>query len=79
MNQCEEQPYAYEALDNRSNPPIIYETRDTLSSDDCGNYVHLVTLTAYDVCGNTSDTSSPSPWTIRLHRCSIRRFRPMLL
>ena len=68
VNQCEEQPYAYEALDNCSNPPIIYETRDTLSSDDCGNYVHLVTLTAYDVCGNTSehqftitvdDTSAP--------------------
>ena len=55
VNQCEEQPYAYEALDNCSNPPIIYETRDTLSSDDCGNYVHLVTLTAYDVCGNTSE------------------------
>jgi hypothetical protein len=68
VNQCEEQPYAYEALDNCSNPPIIYESRDTLSSDDCGNYVHLVTLTAYDVCGNTSehqftitvdDTSAP--------------------
>ena len=55
VNQCEEQPYAYEALDNCSNPPIIYESRDTLSSDDCGNYVHLVTLTAYDVCGNTSE------------------------
>ena len=68
-NQCEEQPYPYEAVDNcTSTPPIIYETRDTLSSDDCGNYVHLVTLTAWDVCGNTTehqftitvqDTSAP--------------------
>ena len=55
-NQCEEQAYAYEAVDNCSDTPtIIYESRDTLSSDGCGNYVHFVTLTAYDVCGNTTE------------------------
>ena len=55
-NQCEEQAYTYEAVDNCSDTPtIIYESRDTLSSDGCGNYVHFVTLTAYDVCGNTTE------------------------
>ena len=56
INQCEEQAYAYEAVDNCTDTPtIIYEARDTLSSDGCGNYVHFVTLTAYDVCGNTTE------------------------
>ena len=56
VNQCAEQAYEYAAVDNCTDTaPVIYETRDTLSSDDCGNYVHLVTLTAWDVCGNTSE------------------------
>ena len=51
-NQCAEEPYAYAAEDNCTGTVIIYETRDTLSSDNCGNYVHLVTLDAHDICGN---------------------------
>ena len=50
-NQCAEMPYALEASDNCSLVTIV-ETRDTLSTDACGNYEHLVTLTAHDLCGN---------------------------
>ena len=55
-NQCEEQPYAYEAFDN-CNDVAVFETRDTLYADSCGNYEHLVTLTATDSCGNFADTT----------------------
>jgi hypothetical protein len=50
-NQCEEQPYSYEAMDPCGFVTIV-ENRDTLFSDACGNYEHLVTLTAHDICGN---------------------------
>ena len=53
-NACEEQPYAYEALDN-CGLTVITELRETLSSDACGNYEDLVTLTAIDECGNSAD------------------------
>ena len=46
----------------------IDESREVISEDGCGNYVHLVTLTASDECGNAvshiftitvEDTESP--------------------
>lgn len=55
-NQCEEQPYTYEAFDN-CNEVTVIESRDTLFADSCGNYEHLVTLTATDSCGNFADTT----------------------
>lgn len=55
-NQCEEQPYTFEAFDN-CNDVAVFETRDTLYADSCGNYEHLVTLTATDSCGNFADTT----------------------
>lgn len=71
VNQCEEQPYTVEAFDNCNDVSIV-ETRDTLYSDSCGNYEHLVTLTANDSCGNFTDTTftisvfdtEPPVWTI---------------
>ena len=33
----------------------ITENRDVVSEDACGNYEHLVTLTAIDECGNSTD------------------------
>jgi hypothetical protein len=33
----------------------ITESREVISDDACGNYEHLVTLTATDECGNSSD------------------------
>lgn len=56
VNQCAEEPYAYEAFDN-CNDVTVVETRDTLYADSCGNYEHLVTLTANDSCGNFADTT----------------------
>ena len=55
-NQCEEQPYFYEAVDN-CNDVEITETREVLFEDSCGNYEHLVTLSASDLCGNFTDTT----------------------
>ena len=55
-NQCEEQPYFYEAFDN-CNDVEITETREVLFEDSCGNYEHLVTLSASDLCGNVTDTT----------------------
>ena len=78
-NQCAEEPYAYAAEDNCTGTVIIYETRDTLSSDDCGNYVHLVTLDAHDICGNITtheftitvqDTQAPNLGSIDSTRCN---------
>ena len=56
INQCEEQPYFYEAFDN-CNDVEITETREVLFEDSCGNYEHLVTLSASDLCGNVTDTT----------------------
>ncbi|MDE0978809.1 MAG: hypothetical protein OSA78_02365 [Flavobacteriales bacterium] len=53
-NACEEQPYTYEAMDN-CGLTVISELRETLSSDSCGNYEDIVTLTAIDECGNSAD------------------------
>ena len=53
VNQCEEQPYTSFAEDNCSEITIT-EDREVISEDECGNYEHLVTLTAADECGNTS-------------------------
>jgi hypothetical protein len=53
-NQCEEQPYTSAATDN-CGAVIITESREVLSEDDCDNYEHLVTLTATDECGNSTD------------------------
>ena len=33
---------------------VVEEMRDTLFSDDCGNYNYLVTIAATDSCGNTT-------------------------
>ena len=33
----------------------ITESREVISDDACGNYEHLVTLTATDECGNSAD------------------------
>ena len=70
VNQCEEEPYTFEAFDNCNDVSIV-ETRDTLYADSCGNYEHLVTLTASDSCGNFADTTftisvfdtEPPVWT----------------
>ncbi|MFZ9055665.1 MAG: T9SS type A sorting domain-containing protein, partial [Flavobacteriales bacterium] len=35
----------------------ITESREVISEDGCGNYEHLVTLTATDACGNSTDHS----------------------
>ena len=56
VNQCEEEPYVFEAFDN-CNDVAVFESRDTLYADSCGNYEHLVTLTATDSCGNFADTT----------------------
>ena len=53
VNQCEEAPYSTEAIDNCASVSIV-ETRDTLSTDTCGNYQHLVTPAASDACGNVA-------------------------
>jgi hypothetical protein len=55
-NQCEEQPYTYSATDGCSSVSIV-ESREILAEDGCGNYTHLVTLTATDACGNSTDAS----------------------
>ncbi|MGB1075832.1 MAG: T9SS type A sorting domain-containing protein, partial [Flavobacteriales bacterium] len=55
-NECEEQPYSYSADDSCSE--VTYdESRQVVSDDECGNYEHLVTLTATDACGNTTSVS----------------------
>jgi hypothetical protein len=66
-SECEEM--AYTALaDDVCSAANIAETREVISADDCGNYEHLVTLTATDACGNStshsftivvSDTTAP--------------------
>ena len=56
FNQCEEQPYTYEAFDN-CNDVSVEETLEVIFEDSCGNYEHLVTLTATDSCGNFIDTT----------------------
>ena len=53
-SQCEEQPYTSSATDN-CGAVTITENRDVVSEDECGNYEHLVTLTATDECGNSAD------------------------
>ncbi len=53
-SQCAEQPYSLAAADNCSAVEIT-ESRDVISEDECGNYEHLVTLTATDECGNSTD------------------------
>ena len=53
-NQCEEAPYTSAASDN-CGAVAITESREVISDDACGNYEHLVTLTATDECGNSSD------------------------
>ena len=52
-NACEEELYSASAEDNCSEVAIS-ESRDVISSDDCGNYEHAVTLTATDDCGNSA-------------------------
>jgi hypothetical protein len=54
--QCEEAPYSIEVSDNCGSVSIE-ETRDTLASDGCGNYTHLVSVTATDECGNVTSDS----------------------
>ena len=54
--QCEEAPYSIEASDNCGSVSIE-ETRDTLDTDGCGNYTHLVSVTATDACGNVTSDS----------------------
>ena len=70
---CSEPSYAYDAEDE-CGTVTFEETRITLLSDDCGNYVDEITATATDECGNSasiqflrgvSDNESP-----HLHRGS---------
>ena len=65
--ECEEEAFAVEAVDGCT-AVSIDESREVISEDECGNYVHLVTLTASDDCGNVvshiftitvEDTESP--------------------
>ncbi|MAI22548.1 MAG: hypothetical protein CL828_00675 [Crocinitomicaceae bacterium] len=55
-NECDEMAYTSLASDACSVASIV-ETREVVSEDDCGNYHHLVTLTATDACGNSSSHS----------------------
>jgi hypothetical protein len=66
-SQCEELNYTALAADACSAVEIT-ESREVISEDGCGNYEHLVTLTAADACGNettyaftivVSDTEAP--------------------
>lgn len=50
-SQCEELPFQAVAVDVCSDVEVV-ETREVISEDACGNYEHLVTLTASDGCGN---------------------------
>jgi hypothetical protein len=56
VNECEEAAYTYAAEDGCSNVTIV-ESREVISEDGCGNYEHLVTLTATDDCGNATAVS----------------------
>jgi hypothetical protein len=51
--QCEELEFTAMASDGCSDVTID-ESREVISEDDCGNYEHVVTLTASDACGNQS-------------------------
>ena len=51
ISECEEVPYDYFAQDLCGTASVT-ETREVLFEDNCGNYEHLVTLTATDNCGN---------------------------
>ncbi len=53
-NQCEEVAYVAAAVDACSAVSIV-EARTVISDDACGNYEHLVLLTATDACGNSSE------------------------
>jgi hypothetical protein len=53
-NQCAEMAYSSAASDN-CGAVVITESREVISDDACGNYEHLVTLTATDECGNSDD------------------------
>ena len=55
-NQCEEAAYSIEAADN-CGLVLIEESRTTISEDECGNYEHLVSVTATDECGNATSGS----------------------
>jgi len=55
-NECDELTYTATAADACS-AATITESREVISEDGCGNYEHLVTLTATDACGNSTDHS----------------------
>lgn len=50
-NECAEQAYDFDAEDDLNGVTIV-EEREVISSDECGNYEHLVSLIATDGCGN---------------------------
>ena len=52
-NQCEEQPYTRQQRQLRRCDHHRKPRGDR--EDDCDNYEHLVTLTATDECGNSTD------------------------
>jgi hypothetical protein len=53
ISECEEVPYDYLAQDLCGTASVT-ETREVIFEDNCGNYEHLVTLTATDNCGNAT-------------------------
>jgi hypothetical protein len=52
-SECDEMEYVALAVD-ACGSAFITESREVISDDDCGNYEHLVTLTAADECGNAT-------------------------
>ncbi|HBP45601.1 MAG TPA: hypothetical protein DD635_06830, partial [Flavobacteriales bacterium] len=52
-NDCEEMAYTALASDV-CGTAIITESREVVSEDECGNYEHIVTLSATDACGNST-------------------------
>ena len=73
LASCAELPYTAEAFDACSEATIT-ESRTVLSDDACGNYVHLVTLTATDACGNATDTT----FTIEVNDATAPTFNEAL-
>jgi hypothetical protein len=53
-NQCEELSYTSSATDGCGDV-TIEESREVIFEDACGNYEHVVTLTASDGCGNEAE------------------------